>query len=170
MREPEEIFDTLINEAGHRLGAYGYALTGSVHASEELVQEALVRVLVKRRSFANVLAAEGYVRAAMRTIHIDGIRRDTTWRRLVPRLIPRPGPPPTAVVEGEDAAARLLADLPPQMRIALALHYLDDLPVAEVAHLMSVSVGTVKRHLHDGRERLRLRDGTAAEHVRVVER
>ena len=37
----------------------------------------------------------------------------------------------------------------------MALHYLDDLPVADVAATMEVSDGTVKYHLHHARERLR---------------
>jgi RNA polymerase sigma-70 factor (ECF subfamily) len=37
----------------------------------------------------------------------------------------------------------------------VALHYLDDLPVAEVAAAMSLSEGAVKYHLHEARARLR---------------
>ena len=49
----------------------------------------------------------------------------------------------------------MLAQLPNQQRLALALFYVDDLTVAEVATAMRLSDGAVKFHLHQGRERLR---------------
>lgn len=49
-----------------------------------------------------------------------------------------------------------LRPLPDRQRQALVLHYLIDLPVAEVADLMSVSVGAVTSHLHKARASLRM--------------
>ena len=54
----------------------------------------------------------------------------------------------------------MLADLPRQQRIALALHYVDDLPISDIAAAMGLSEGAVKFHLHQGRARLR---GSAVE-------
>jgi len=45
--------------------------------------------------------------------------------------------------------------LPFRQRQAIALHYLGDLPVPAVAHLMGVSEGTVKAHLAQARKALR---------------
>jgi RNA polymerase sigma factor (sigma-70 family) len=50
--------------------------------------------------------------------------------------------------------ARAIASLSPQQRAAVALFYLEDLPVDEVAHLLEVSTSTVKQHLHRARARL----------------
>lgn len=50
---------------------------------------------------------------------------------------------------------RAVAALPDRMRAAVCLHYLADLPVAEVATALDVSEGTVKSNLHDARTRLR---------------
>ena len=50
---------------------------------------------------------------------------------------------------------RAVAALPDRMRAAVCLHYLADLPVAEVAAALDVSEGTVKSNLHDARTRLR---------------
>jgi RNA polymerase sigma-70 factor (ECF subfamily) len=49
---------------------------------------------------------------------------------------------------------RAVASLAPQQRAAVALFYLEDLPVEEVAHLLGVSASTVKQHLHRARARL----------------
>ena len=49
----------------------------------------------------------------------------------------------------------ILAQLPKQQRIAIALFYVDELSVAEVAAALKVSEGAVKSYLHQGRARLR---------------
>jgi RNA polymerase sigma-70 factor, ECF subfamily len=50
-----------------------------------------------------------------------------------------------------------LLQLPRRRREALVLFYITDLSITSVAHVMDVSVGTVKAHLSQGREALRLR-------------
>jgi RNA polymerase sigma-70 factor (ECF subfamily) len=50
---------------------------------------------------------------------------------------------------------RAVTALPDRMRAAVCLHYLADLPVADVAAALDVSEGTVKSNLHDARTRLR---------------
>ena len=47
-----------------------------------------------------------------------------------------------------------LRQLPDSQREVLALHYLADLPVLEVAELLGVPEGTVKSRLMRGREAL----------------
>jgi RNA polymerase sigma factor (sigma-70 family) len=41
--------------------------------------------------------------------------------------------------------------LPRRQSQVVALFYLEDLPIADVADILEMSPGTVKRHLHDGR-------------------
>ncbi len=50
---------------------------------------------------------------------------------------------------------RALEALPEQQRLAVCLHYLGGLPVAEVADTLEVAEGTVKSNLHDARSNLR---------------
>ena len=47
-----------------------------------------------------------------------------------------------------------VAELPPRQRAAVALYYLEDRPVDEIADLMGVSLSTVKQHLFQARSRL----------------
>jgi RNA polymerase sigma-70 factor, ECF subfamily len=49
----------------------------------------------------------------------------------------------------------VLRHLPPRERAAMALFYVDDLPVADVAARMGVAAATVRVHLMKGRRRLR---------------
>ncbi len=45
--------------------------------------------------------------------------------------------------------------LPEKVQQIIRLHYFENLPIAEIADQMRISVGTVKRQLHDGRKRMR---------------
>jgi RNA polymerase sigma-70 factor (ECF subfamily) len=62
------------------------------------------------------------------------------------------GPSPERV-----ALVAALATLPPQQRRAVVLHYLADLPLAEIAAREGVAEGTVKSWLHRGRAALSAR-------------
>jgi RNA polymerase sigma-70 factor (ECF subfamily) len=52
--------------------------------------------------------------------------------------------------------------LPRRQAQVIALRYLDDRPVAEIAEILGTAEGTVKKHLHEGRQtvisRLRLEE------------
>ncbi len=61
-----------------------------------------------------------------------------------------PGPDADAI-----ALRAALPKLPPRARAAVVLHYLADLPVAEVARVMAISENTTKGHLKAGLARLR---------------
>jgi RNA polymerase sigma-70 factor (ECF subfamily) len=45
--------------------------------------------------------------------------------------------------------------LPSRQAQAIALRYVEDLSIAEIANVLAVAEGTVKALLHQGRERLR---------------
>jgi RNA polymerase sigma-70 factor (ECF subfamily) len=47
-----------------------------------------------------------------------------------------------------------VAQLPPQQRAAIALHYLEDRSVADIAEILECTPSTAKNHLHKGRTRL----------------
>ena len=164
MTDDAEMVARVLRDAGTRLVSYGLVLTGSAHEAEELVQAAVVKTFVKHRRLRDAAGAEAYVRATMRTLHVDGIRRDRTWGRLVPKVVRADAVvDPAADVAAEDAISRALAQLPPQVRTAVALRYYDDLTVEDIAHTMRLSPGTVKKYLHDGRSRLAPILGVSAE-------
>ncbi|MDN4472080.1 sigma-70 family RNA polymerase sigma factor [Demequina zhanjiangensis] len=145
----------LMRSAAPRLAAYGYLLTGSQAAGEDLVQDAVVKVFVRRRRLPNVQAAEAYVRAAMRTLHLDRVRREARWRRVAPGLVAAEvGPDHAEALADEDAFRRALASLTAQERTAVVLRYYDDLTVAATAAAMGLADGTVKRYLSNALAKL----------------
>jgi len=146
----DDVLVAMLDRAADRLGAYAYALTGSQHAGEELVQSALVKVIARRTRLTAPEQAEAYVRRTMRTLHIDQVRRETTWRRLLPRVARRAEEAdPAQGVADRDAVLDALATLSQQRRTAVVLRYYEDLTYAEIADAMGVGVGTVKRYVAD---------------------
>ncbi|MFV0633341.1 SigE family RNA polymerase sigma factor [Demequina sp.] len=166
----DDLLQATLERASGRLAAYGYLLTGSQHAAEDLVQDALVKVFVKRRRIPNAAAAEGYVRAAMRSLHIDCMRRETLWRRVIhTQVTPETQPDVAEQIVTSDAVATALAALSPRQRTAVVLRYFDDLTVADVAQAMGLAQGTVKRYLSDALDRLAAEVGSEAfEHERIA--
>ncbi len=80
-----------------------------------------------------------------------------SFRRLVVQLYAVTGDlneAQEAVQESFTRALAALRQLPQGQRHALALHYLVDLPVDEVAATLGVSVGTVKSRMSRGRRAL----------------
>jgi len=170
----DEVLGELLDAAAPRLATYGYLLTGSQHAGEDLVQDAIVKVFVRRRRIPNVRAAEGYVRAAMRTLHIDAMRREGLWRRAMPgQVATTAGDDPADAVAAQDAMGRALVTLSPQERVAVVLRYFDDLTVPAVAAAMGLADGTVKRYLSNALDKLAAVIGNEdfdVERIAVIER
>lgn len=148
------LVDELYRTALPRLCAYGFLLTGSEAEAEEMVQAAIVKTFSRSRRFDTARNAEAYVRATMRTLTIDAARRDARWRRAMTSLVRTSSTDLADEIGGEDEVAVAIRGLPPRVRLAVALRYLDDLTIVEVAERMQVTQGAVKKYLHIARERL----------------
>ncbi|OKI58055.1 sigma-70 family RNA polymerase sigma factor [Micromonospora sp. CB01531] len=148
--------DVLIAEvyAGsyRRLVVQLYAVTGDLNEAQEAVQEAFTRALVAPRRFAALENPEAW----LRRVAVNVVRSRHRRRLVLDRLLRRIGPPPAVADRSPEHLALLAAlrELPEGQRHALALHYLVDLPVDEVAATLGVSAGTVKSRLSRGRQAL----------------
>ncbi|WP_298455265.1 sigma-70 family RNA polymerase sigma factor [uncultured Cellulomonas sp.] len=156
MTQWREVLDEMIRERRSALVGYACLFVVDRREAEDLVHEAVVRTLSRTRSVTDVHAAEGYVRAAIRTTFLDGVRRQRTWRERLHLLAD-----PTSAPAAEHAATAAvdvrsaLAALSPRERACVALRYVDDLPVADVAAELGIGAGAVKRYLSDGTRKLR---------------
>jgi RNA polymerase sigma-70 factor (sigma-E family) len=153
----DEAVAALARERGRALVGYAYLLTGSLRDAEDLVQDALVKTMLRARSGTDLDTAEAYVRRAMLTTFVDGHRRLRRWRDAVPRLghestLPVPDTADRVTAQVDVRAA--LASLPRRERACVVLRYFDDLPLADIADTLGVSVGAVKRYLSTGTHRL----------------
>jgi RNA polymerase sigma factor (sigma-70 family) len=117
--------------------------------AEEITQDAFLRLCEKWRGVVRIDQPAAWVRR----VAVRAAIRQAKLSRLRFSAAPAEEPETWDGVPDVDLA-RAVASLPPQQRAAVALFYLEDLPVDEVAHLLEVSSSTVKQHLHRARARL----------------
>lgn len=149
---PDE-FDAFYKQSFPRLVRQVYALCGDVDEASDCVQEAFVRAWAQRRVLDVEESPEAWVRTTARRLAVSRWRRMVRGRRaadqamLSAEVVPPVDPDHLALMQALD-------QLPLRQREALVLHYLVDLPVAEVAAEVGAKVGTVKARLSRGRAAL----------------
>src|SRR5688572_16908099 len=165
-RTPDGETVRAVFEASYRrLVGQLYAVCGNLTEAEEVVAEAFARAVQHQRTFERLDNPEAWLRTVAvnvsRTRHRRGLR-------LVHREHDRSDPP--ALDDERLALMAALRRLPSAQREAIALHYLADLPIHEVATATGATVGTVKSRLSRGRAVLAalladLPDASEARHV-----
>ena len=138
------------------LRRFAVALTGDWHHGDDLVQQAMERLYVVWPRIQHVADPGAYARTAVHRLAISAARRPW-WRRErahaeVPDVPIADGA--VAWVERMDLI-EALRGLTAKQRAVLVLRHLEDRPVAEVAQILGISQGTVKRQCHDALARLR---------------
>jgi len=155
----ETAFTAFVTARGPALLRLGWLLTSDVDAAEDLVQEALTRVIPRWDRIAPG-AHEAYLRTAMRSIWIDTWRRRGGARADARAEAPDPSARPGSDGGMEEAPARLtLADalgrLTLRQRTVLVLRFYEDLTEAQTAAAMGCTVSTVKSQTRHALQRLR---------------
>lgn len=148
----EDVIGQVYVVSFRRLVIQLYALTGDLSEAQEVVQEAFVRALVRPRDFAALENPEAW----LRQVSVNVARSRHRRRRVLAKLLPRLASPPVVADTAPDHLALMEAmrQLPAGQRHAIALHYLADLPIHEVADALGTTVGTVKSRLFRGRQAL----------------
>jgi RNA polymerase sigma-70 factor (ECF subfamily) len=156
---PAEAVDTIDDLFRAHYARLVRALTlvcGSRETAADAVQEAFVTAHLHWGRIRRYDDPVGWIRRIAINRLRDDHRRAVRKQRAVDRLAAEQTTV-SALEESHHADLQwMLAQLPGQQRLALALFYVDELSVAEVARAMQLSDGAVKFHLHQGRERLRL--------------
>ena len=135
---------------------------GNEQIAADAVQVAFVKAHLKWRSIMSYDDPVGWIRRVASNNMRDEHRRESRKQRVVDRL----GAEPEVQVQAPqlDEVAVMLAGLPRQQRLSLALFYVDGLSVAETAATLGISEGAVKFHLHQGRSTLRGQLGEGVHH------
>lgn len=133
--------------------------------AREIAQETFARALARwprLRRYDDPIAwlRTVTVRQAIRTRDRRARERPTAEPRTDQVSAPDSSRGSTAPAFDDEAANRLtvrraISALPTRQRAVIVLHYLEGLPVAEVAGLLGVASGTVKAQLSRAREKLR---------------
>ncbi|MEU3649849.1 SigE family RNA polymerase sigma factor [Lentzea sp. NPDC034063] len=143
MAKGDDLFVEFVRTCSKGLQHAAYLLTGDRHKAEEATQAALTRTYAAWSSVRHK-DAYAYTRKVLTNHVIDG------WRRPI-REYPTDAVPelPSRGDVAEDVTRQewlldALGRLTPRERQILVLRYFFDLPEAEVAAELEVSVGTVK--------------------------
>ena len=138
---------------------YGYlyrATGGQREVAEDLCQDVFATVLIRVRGGDASVLTVPWVIAVGRNRLIDQWRRSARHERRLSQLSANR---PVAAASNDDLLA-WIAQLPASQRAAVVLHYLDDLPVHEVATRLGKSYKSTESLLSRARQSLRKRRGS----------
>ncbi len=132
-----------------------YLLTGDRHTAEDLVQTALAKLYLSWDKVRRRDVVDGYVRRILVNEHNSLWRRAWKRREITSDELPDHGDL-DAYDDGRSRALwEFVSSLPHRQRAVIVLRYYEDLPEADVAEMLGVSVGTVKSQVSHGLDRLR---------------
>jgi RNA polymerase sigma-70 factor (ECF subfamily) len=154
--EDDDGFDAFFRLEHQRLVALGSVLCGDRETGRDVAQEALARTYKEWARVGRLERPGAWTRRVVGNLARDHARHRAVQRRRLPELARRTQA--GAVVsdighDGEFWAA--VATLPDRQRTAVALFYVGDRSISQVAEDMGVREGTVKTTLHQARIQLR---------------
>ena len=152
-----EAFDALISRWHEPIWRYLRRLSISDDAAADLSQDTWVRVLRGIATLRDPSSLRPWMFGIARRVAMDRLRRQYVWVDDPDTTIEDiAAPDMDASIESELAELESrLEQLPLREREALALFYLRELTIDEIAGLLSVPAGTVKSRLFRARQMLR---------------
>jgi len=150
-----------------RVVAMATAMLGDRREAEDVAQEAFARALARWSRLCRYDQPGAWVRTVALRLAIDSARRARRGVRATVALAAqrRPDDPEPSDALPFTALGAALRTLPLRERHVIVLHYLADLPVAEIARECGLPSGTVKARLAAGRKRLGQQLGCQPEEV-----
>jgi RNA polymerase sigma-70 factor (ECF subfamily) len=133
-----------------------FVITGSAARAEELVHDAFVAAHRKWARVSTLDRPGAWLRRAVINGSISSSRRVRHEARALFRLGNRPtgAPELIAALDRDDPLWSAVRSLPNRQRVAIVLHYVDDLAVTDIAETLDCAEATVRVHLSRGRTRL----------------
>ena len=150
---PED-FETFYQREFRQVVALAYSLSGSRLAAEDLAQEAFIAAHQQWEKVGRYEAPGAWVRRVVSNKSISLFRRRTSEAKAVTRLAMRRQVALPEIAAADDDFWKMVRDLPKRQAQAIALFYLEDRPVVEVAEILGCTESTAKVHLHKARKSL----------------
>ncbi len=147
-------FEALFVDEYPKMVALAAAVSGNRAFAEDLAQEAMHRL---HRNWARVQGFHSpgaWVRRVTINLALSMRRRLANEAKAKLRLGATRVTLPPSAAEDEPVWAAVAA-LPGKQRAAIALRYLEDRSIDEIADILDVSPSTARVHLHRGRQALR---------------
>lgn len=168
VRNPTQQFNELLLAELPHLRRYAVALTGTVDAADDLVQDTIERALRKRRLWRPEGRLRSWLMRMLYRLHVNGHKRRRLEREHALKLHREREATPLRANETElqqecRDLVRALDALPESQRAALLLVVLEDVDYQEAAWILGIPVGTLRSRLSRARETLREQTGTDAD-------
>jgi RNA polymerase sigma-70 factor, ECF subfamily len=148
----EPSFDDFYVREFRPMVALAAAVAGSHLLAEDIAQEAMTRVYGRWDRVSRYDKPGAFARRIVINLAASRRRRDAVAERGRTHLgLLQALPPPD---EPHEAVWAAIASLSPNQRAAVALHYLEDRPIDEIAEILGCAPPTARVHLHRARARL----------------
>ena len=170
-RGDREAFGRLVVAHQRDITRLAYRILGDADLADSVAQETFLRAWQRRRRFRGDGPFGGWIGRIAVNLCRDQLRRKRlVWSEtdlsqpLSGELGPLAaaldgGPTPEVASLSRDLGRRIaaaMAALPRKQREVFALRFYDELPLADIAAVLRVDVGTVKTHLFRATRRVRL--------------
>ncbi len=153
----DDEFAELVHACWASLYRTAYLLLGDPVEAEDLVQTALAKTYASWRKVRSVDAAPGYARTTLVNTASSWFRKKG-WRNERPTdVLPEVAHASRLETDLNDRRTVIdaLSTLPPRQRAVVVLRYYEDLSVAQVAHALGITEGTVKSQTSEALSKLR---------------
>lgn len=158
-----ESFEAFYRREFKSMVALALALSGSRMAAEDLAQEAM---LVAHKRWAEVSRLErpdAWVKRVVSNMSVSAYRKRTSEAKAIARLAGRRQEVVPAMEPRDAEFWAAVRSLPTRQAQAIALHYLEDMAVTDIAEVLDCSPSTAKVHLFRGRKNLAAALGMGAD-------
>ena len=151
-------FTALVERYQDAVYGTAYAMLGNVHDAQDVAQEVFIQVWRSIRNLRDAERFPGWIHRATRNRCNNVLTRSRhVTTPLEERYLDLHASSSSAGEDLNDTVREAIAALSEPNRLATALFYVGGYSIEEVATLLGVPAGTVKRRLHDSRKLLRER-------------
>lgn len=169
----EDACAELVRRHQRRVFNLARALTGNEDEAEDLAQETFIRAFRGLARFRGDSAFTTWLYRITVNVFRSRRSRQSLWSRLWTveperRHVGPADPSPAADLEADlvrrDLIDKALAEVPPDLRLAVTLRDVEGLEYREIAEVTGVPIGTVMSRIFRGRQRLRVALAALMEH------
>ena len=148
----------LVNRWHPSLRGYAFQLIGDREAARDVVQDAWIAVMRGIRRLKDPATFRGWIYRIVHNKSVDWIRGQQRRRQAIQEVAhhsTNATPAPDSQGDRLAELRRAIASMSQNDRAVLRLHYLNRLPIKEIAQVIRVPEGTVKSRLYSARIRLK---------------
>ena len=156
----KQAFDELLKTVQEPLFRYTYRLVGEHAMAEDILQEVFIIIYRKLTWLENPKLFRAWAYRITSRAAFKHLKKETRWNEQIRdekvlETLPAESARETYATELINEIPKLISEVSPASRAVLILHYLDEMPLSEVAEILDISPGTAKSRLAYGLESLR---------------